>query len=173
MSTSYAICSIDSGDGKITGKAMFWQKAGRKCDIYVEVNGLTAGKHGIHIHEFGNLSDGCNTAGAHYNPYNLTHGGPGSNMRHVGDLGNLNSNGETTPAILNTTDYLVSIEGLTSIVGRAVVIHALEDDLGLGGDSGSLSTGNAGPRVACGVIGTCAPFAPPTAPSTLLLQDYP
>ena len=94
-------------------------------------------------------------------------------MRHVGDLGNLNSNGETTPAILNTTDYLVSIEGLTSIIGRAVVIHALEDDLGLGGDSGSLSTGNAGPRVACGVIGTCAAFAPPTTPSTLLLQDYP
>ena len=126
------------------------------------MNGLSAGKHGIHIHEFGNLSQGCTSAGAHYNPYGRNHGSPSALLRHVGDLGNLESNGPTTVTVLNYMDPMVNLYNAMSVIGRSVVIHADEDDLGLGGQSDSLTTGHAGARLACGVIGTCAPFDPPT-----------
>ena len=162
ITTHYAIASIDSGDGKVAGVAKFIQKTGEKAQVYVEMNGLTAGKHGIHIHEFGNLSQGCTSAGAHYNPYGRNHGGPSALLRHVGDLGNLESNGPTLTTVLNNLDPFVQLYGTMSVVGRSVVIHADEDDLGLGGQSDSLTTGHAGARLACGVIGTCAPFDVPT-----------
>jgi superoxide dismutase, Cu-Zn family len=126
------------------------------------MTGLPAGLHGIHIHQFGNLSDGCTSAGAHFNPLNQNHGGPDSTVRHVGDLGNIESNGVATPAVINTYDHLVTLSGTNNVIGRSVVIHADPDDLGLGGQSDSLTTGHAGARVACGVIGQCAPFDVPT-----------
>ena len=57
--------------------------------IQAEITGLAPGLHGFHVHEFGNLSNGCITAGPHYNPYNKTHAGPNEEIRHVGDLGNV------------------------------------------------------------------------------------
>ena len=137
------------------------------------MNGLSAGKHGIHIHEFGNLSQGCTSAGAHYNPYGRNHGSPSALLRHVGDLGNLESNGPTTVTVLNYMDPMVNLYNAMSVIGRSVVIHADEDDLGLGGQSDSLTTGHAGARLACGVIGTCAPFDPPTLQTTYCLMQYP
>jgi len=70
----------------------------------------------------------------------------------VGDLGNILA-GEDGVAIIDVEDKQISLNGLNSIIGRGVVIHAGKDDLGKGGDSGSLATGNAGGRVACAVIG--------------------
>ncbi|EPB74604.1 copper/zinc superoxide dismutase [Ancylostoma ceylanicum] len=55
------------------------------------VSGLTPGLHGFHVHETGDLGNGCLASGPHYNPTNVVHGGPMDTVRHVGDLGNINT----------------------------------------------------------------------------------
>ena len=110
------------------------------------------------MHEFGNLSNGCATAGAHYNPYGKTHGAPSDEIRHVGDLGNIEV-GDDGIGKLVLEDHLINIYGVeNNVVGRSMVCHAKTDDLGKGGDEESLKTGNAGARVACGVIGMSGPL---------------
>ncbi|KAI0982276.1 hypothetical protein GJ496_009172 [Pomphorhynchus laevis] len=117
-----------------------------------EVKGLTPGKHGFHVHEFGDLSDGCTSAGAHYNPFQTKHGGPCSEERHVGDLGNLLADNNGV-AKVDITDNIITLHGELSVIGRSLVVHAKEDDLGLGNSPESPTTGNSGARVCCGVIG--------------------
>lgn len=117
-----------------------------------EVSGLGKGLHGFHVHEFGDNTNGCISAGAHFNPHIKEHGGPDHDVRHVGDLGNVEA-GDNGIAKVNITDKVISLSGEHNIVGRTLVVHADPDDLGLGGHELSKSTGNAGARVACGVIG--------------------
>ncbi|XP_012532929.1 superoxide dismutase [Cu-Zn], chloroplastic isoform X2 [Monomorium pharaonis] len=117
-----------------------------------KIYGLTEGLHGFHVHEKGDLSMGCASAGAHFNPENVTHGAPQDTVRHVGDLGNIEAN-SAGEAVINITDNIISLKGSNSILGRAIVVHSDEDDLGKGNSSLSLTTGNAGDRWACGVIG--------------------
>ena len=105
----------------------------------------------------GNLTQGCVTAGPHYNPFGTTHGGPDSEIRHVGDMGNITA-GDDGVAVYDYHDRLIQLYGPYSVIGRSCVTHAKEDDLGLGGNEESLKTGNAGARVACGVIGHSGPF---------------
>lgn len=92
------------------------------------------------------------STGGHFNPDQFPHGGPLDHYRHVGDLGNVfaDPNGIVSTQF---TDSVISLYGDRSIIGRAIVVHAAEDDLGKAGDSGSVTTGNAGARLACGVIG--------------------
>jgi Cu-Zn family superoxide dismutase len=99
--------------------------------------------HGIHIHQYGDLSQGCKSAGPHFNPLNMPHGGLYDEQRHVGDLGNLKTNEEGF-AYAAFTDTKVSLFGEHSVIGRSVVIHENEDDLGRGGNEESLKTGNSG-----------------------------
>jgi len=80
------------------------------------------------------------------------HGGPSDTERHVGDLGNIAAD-PTGVATINVTDRLISLHGKHSIIGRALVVHSGPDDYGKGGTGDSLKTGNAGHRIACGVIG--------------------
>ena len=87
----------------------------------------------------------------------MTHGGPNSEIRHVGDMGNVDA-GADGVAKYFLEDHLIHIHGEFSVIGRSCVCHAKEDDLGLGGNEESLKTGNAGARVACGVIGLSGPF---------------
>uniref|UniRef100_A0A1W6SA21 Superoxide dismutase [Cu-Zn] n=1 Tax=Urechis unicinctus TaxID=6432 RepID=A0A1W6SA21_UREUN len=108
-------------------------------------------EHGFHVHSNGDLSNGCQSTGSHYNPTNFNHSGPTDNYRHVGDLGNImeDANGAVSTSI---NDSVVSLRGTYSVIGRALVIHAMRDDLGKGNDTGSITTGNAGARLACCVI---------------------
>tara|TARA_Y100001958_G_scaffold159961_1_gene164684 strand:- start:6109 stop:6618 length:510 start_codon:yes stop_codon:yes gene_type:complete len=134
--------------------------------ISINIEGLKPGKHGFHIHEKGNLLEGCGSLCAHFNPDNTTHGdiNDSKNNRHAGDLGNIiaDKNGVCKQILY---DKIIKLNGKYNIVGRSVVIHENEDDLGLGGldENGeiidkkvhkeSLKTGNAGKRIACGIIG--------------------
>ncbi|XP_078699424.1 superoxide dismutase [Cu-Zn]-like isoform X2 [Branchiostoma floridae x Branchiostoma belcheri] len=120
-------------------------------DVRGEVVGLTEGLHGFHVHWFGDMTNGCTSMGSHYNPYHKEHGGPTDTNRHVGDLGNIIA-GADGKAPVNIIDDQISLFGEYSILGRGLVVHAGEDDLGKGGTELSLTTGNAGERLACGVI---------------------
>jgi Cu-Zn family superoxide dismutase len=106
---------------------------------------------GFHIHQFANFTDGCKTAGAHYNPFNKNHGSPNDLDRHVGDMGNIVTN-EYGVGIIDYTDSVITLFGEKTIIGKACVVHMDPDDLGKGGNEDSLKTGNAGGRVACGEV---------------------
>jgi superoxide dismutase, Cu-Zn family len=109
--------------------------------------------HGFHIHEAGELTDNCMGACGHFNPYNKNHGGPESSERHVGDLGNIKFDNKGVCNMI-LEDKLVKLRGTkANVIGRSIVIHSKEDDLGLGGNEDSLKTGNAGKRLTCAVIG--------------------
>ena len=84
----------------------------------------------------------------------MLHGAPDAVERHVGDLGNVVTDASGVPTMVNILDNAVTLEDNqdNTVLNRAIVVHAGEDDLGLGGDAGSESTGNAGGRVACGII---------------------
>ena len=97
------------------------------------------------------ISQVCGSTGMHFNPFNMTHGDITSPVRHVGDLGNVLAVDGSIIATLN--DSLLQLYGPNSVIGRAIVLHALPDDLGLGNASTSLTTGNSGARIGCAVIG--------------------
>ncbi|KAI1723471.1 copper/zinc superoxide dismutase (SODC) domain-containing protein [Ditylenchus destructor] len=151
---------VDESDSptKSTPRKSRVEKEGDPVVIKGEISGLTEGPHGFHVHQYGDSTNGCTSAGPHFNPHNKTHGGPEAEIRHVGDLGNVIA-GSDGVAKFEFTDALIQLNGQNSIVGRCLVVHANMDDLGLGeGDNKeeSLKTGNAGARVACGIVGIAA-----------------
>ena len=153
MNKIKAICILTVCKKNVKGVITLEEDLKKKETIIkIKIKNLPKGKHGIHIHKAGDLSEGCNSLCSHYNPHNKNHGGPNDKERHVGDLGNIepNSNGECNITI---RDKLVKLRGRYSVLGRSIVIHDSEDDLGKGGNKESLKTGNAGKRIACGIIG--------------------
>ena len=139
--------------GKIKGYILFRENPKDKNTIVtIRLKNVPKGEHGFHIHKSADLRNGCKSLCGHFNPYNKIHGDRLSKNRHVGDLGNIkpNKNGEVNKRF---TDKLLKLRGKNSIIGRSVVIHEDRDDLGLGGNAESLKTGNAGKRIACGIIG--------------------
>jgi len=140
---------------KIKGTVIFSEDASSgKINLDIDLQGLKKnGVHGFHVHEYGDLSAGCDSACGHYNPYHKNHGGPDVKERHVGDLGNLEADAEGRVQY-RMTDHLIKLRGnKANIVGRGLVIHADPDDLGKGTNAASLVNGNAGKRLACAVIG--------------------
>jgi len=148
-----AVCVLKSD--KVNGVINFLQE-GSAVKVTGKIEGLVPGQHGFHVHQFGDNTDGCTSAGPHFNPDKCEHGAPEDpkGSRHAGDLGNViaDANGK---ADINISDAFISLTGENSILGRTVVVHADVDDLGKGGHELSKTTGNAGGRLACGVIGIC------------------
>lgn len=144
----------------VNGVVAFCQQPNGMVTVKINVTGLVpAGEHGFHVHQFGDLRDGCVSAGPHFNPNNNNHGSPSDTNRHVGDLGNIVAD-QSGGVITEINDSQIQLSGPHSIVGRAVVFHALRDDLGKGSgdkEAESKKTGNAGGRLACGVIGLAKP----------------
>jgi Cu-Zn family superoxide dismutase len=131
---------------QVAGKVMFTETS-EGIKIQGDLTGLSPGSHGFHIHQRGDCSAADGTsAGGHFNPFQNAHGGPDNGQRHVGDLGNIVAQPDGR-AHYERVDKAVSLEGPDTIIGRSVIIHAGEDDFK------SQPTGNAGSRLACGVIG--------------------
>uniref|UniRef100_D3TN65 Extracellular superoxide dismutase [Cu-Zn] n=2 Tax=Glossina morsitans morsitans TaxID=37546 RepID=D3TN65_GLOMM len=118
------------------------------------IDGLTPGLHGMHVHEMGDVSGGCDTVGAHYNPRNSPHGAPHDepNQRHAGDLGNIRAD-ETGRATFRFVDSILEV---WDVIGRSVVITQQPDDFGKGCNEQSSIDGNSGERIACGIIARSA-----------------
>lgn len=144
--TATAVLEPRSGSN-VRGTVTFTQ-TGDVVRVSGVVTGHTKGPKGFHIHEKGDCSahDGMSTGG-HFNPHQMKHGGPYDPVRHAGDLGNLNF-GADGAAKFNFVvgDLSVSSSRSNGIIGRALMVHAQADDLKTD------PTGNAGGRVACGVI---------------------
>lgn len=151
-----AVCILTGSAGVKGLVRLHQEKEDGPTTIEYEIEGNTPNaERGFHIHQYGDLTNGCVTAGPHFNPFNKTHGSLTSEVRHVGDLGNVKTDakGIAKGTIVNDT---IKLSGPNSVVGRAFVIHAGTDDLGQGGNEESLKTGNAGGRNACGTIGLAA-----------------
>ena len=143
-----AQCELQHSDA-VKGNILFMQAPGTPTLIKGTITGLKPGEHGFHIHEFGDMSKGCESMGGHYNPDDATHGD--LDKGHVGDLGNITAEEDGT-ASFSIQANRVELIGERSVVGRGLVVHSDQDDLGQGVDDESLKTGNAGDRLACGVI---------------------
>lgn len=134
--------------GKVTGTAKF-EPTGNGIKVIAHIEGLKPNsKQGFHIHEFGDCTAlDFSSAGSHYNPGSRQHAGPENEESHAGDMGNLVSNDKGFADYeYNFTDLTIA-GGMNPVLGRAVIVHENEDNLV------SQPTGNAGARVACGVIG--------------------
>ena len=146
----------------VTGTIELYQLPSKKG---VLIKGVVRGlkpnsEHGMHIHEFGDLTNKCASLGDHYNPTGKSHGGPNDNIKHVSDLGNItaNSRGISTISIRINS---FSLFDKFAVVGRSIVIHENRDDLGRGTAQTSKTNGNSGARIGCGVIGIANPTVTP------------
>ena len=115
--------------------------------IVADITGLSPGKHGFHIHEKGDCSaPDASSAGGHFNPEHKMHGGPDAPEHHTGDLGNIEADSNGRAHYERTVNFLEIAVDPNTIDGKAVIVHAQEDDLH------SQPVGNAGARLACGII---------------------
>ncbi|HEY7086602.1 MAG TPA: superoxide dismutase family protein [Tepidisphaeraceae bacterium] len=143
-----AAAATQPANNHVTGTVTFTELADGKVKITAHIMGLTPNtKHGFHIHEKGDLnSPDLMSTGGHYNPDKHVHGGPTTSPVHAGDFGNVTSDASGMAMFELTVDD-ISIGGpKNDILGKAVIVHAKEDDLK------SQPSGNAGARVAGGII---------------------
>ncbi len=136
-----------SPDSGISGQVSFTQ-VGDVVHVVAHVEGVEPGSHGFHVHETGDCSAADFTsAGGHFNPSGDPHGGPDDAVRHAGDLGNITVDDQGVGDLEVTSDLITVAPSPSSVIGKAVILHAGADDLE------SQPTGAAGARLACGVIG--------------------
>jgi Cu-Zn family superoxide dismutase len=135
-----------ASQSEVSGTINFSEKDG-KLGIAVDLKGLKPGDHGFHIHEKGDCSaPDATSAGDHFNPDQKEHGAPDAPAHHAGDLGNITAGEDGTIKTTKTVDFLTLGDGANSAVGKAVIVHEKADDMK------TQPTGNAGGRIACGVV---------------------
>lgn len=142
-----ASATLESRSGSTaTGTARFVETTGG-VEATITIAGATPGKHGLHLHETGDCSaPDATSAGGHWNPDQAPHAAPHASPRHAGDLGNIEIGADGQGTLTITLEGLTVAAGDRSVVGRAVILHEKEDDLA------TQPTGNAGGRIACGVV---------------------
>ncbi|XP_037386678.1 extracellular superoxide dismutase [Cu-Zn] [Talpa occidentalis] len=145
--------SLQAPQPRVSGLVLLRQPApGALLEAFFDLEGFPADSNAsraIHVHEFGELSRGCEGAGAHYNPLGVPH------PQHPGDFGNFAV--RAGRVWKHRAGLAAALDGPHSIMGRALVVHEGLDDLGRGGNRASLEHGNAGPRLACCVVSACGP----------------
>ena len=129
-----------------SGTVRFVQLSGGAVEVTVNLTGVPPGVHGFHIHEKGDCGDNGNAAGGHFNPASTAHGSPSADPHHAGDFGNVTADNNGVVEARFTTRSVTVEAGPNSAVGHAVILHASPDDLT------TQPTGNAGARIACGVV---------------------
>ncbi|MFN8589854.1 MAG: superoxide dismutase family protein [Thermomicrobiales bacterium] len=146
------IVPLIDASGNQVGEAGLQEEAGGVA-VVVTLAGLPPGEHGWHLHAMGqcdpDLAEPFSTAGPHWDPTAMMHGGPESKEHHVGDFGNLTAGDDGMAEATITTETFTLGEGPTSVFdadGTAIVIHTGQDDLV------SQPSGNSGARFACGVV---------------------
>jgi superoxide dismutase, Cu-Zn family len=143
-----ATAQLQATKGNTTSGEATFEQTGGKVRVVVSVQGLKPGQdHGLHIHEVGDCSsgDGMSTKG-HFNPLDKPHGHYNSSERHAGDLPALKADAAGRAKVEITVDTLTVTPGPTSVINRGLIVHADPDDYK------TQPTGNAGARIACGVI---------------------
>ncbi|KAG8293877.1 copper chaperone for superoxide dismutase [Homalodisca vitripennis] len=140
--------------GKVKGVVRLVQLDNDHCVIDGTIDGLSPGRHGLHIHECGDISQGCGSVGEHFSLQNTRHGGPDDDPqnRHTGDLGNIEAD-ESGRATFRLVDKVLKV---WDVIGRSVVVTEGADDLGKGNSPNSLKDGNSGERLSCGIISRSA-----------------
>ena len=136
-----------AADSKVSGTVKF-QEVDGGLKVVASVQGVTPGKHGFHIHEFGLCTNQGKDAGGHYNPNGCQHGmleRDGADKAHAGDLGNIEVKEDGTGSLTGMLPGVTLSGGNQAVGGRTVILHEKEDDFGQ-------PTGNAGGRIGCGVI---------------------
>ena len=134
-------------DSPIDGRAVF-EETDKGLKVTVQVLNAPPGKHGFHIHEKGDCGDKGNAAGGHFNPDGAPHGylpKDGFSKAHAGDFGNIEIGPDGTGTLETVFPELTLKEGGHAVAGKTVILHEKEDNFGQ-------PTGNAGPRIACGII---------------------
>jgi Cu-Zn family superoxide dismutase len=131
----------------VRGSTTFTQ-VGDKVRVSANVTGLKPnGEYGFHIHEAGDCSSGDGmSAKGHFNPLSKPHAHVGTTERHAGDLPSLKADAAGNASLTVNLDVITVSPGVTSVVGRGLIVHAQADDFK------TQPTGNAGARSACAVI---------------------
>lgn len=171
-----AVAELSPAAGRNVGGTVTFRENGDVVEIRAEVSGAPAGNLGFHLHEVGDCSaPDFTSAGGHFNPAGHPHGAPTAAERHAGDFGNITIGEDGSGTLLFTSADLTIAEGPSSVVGRAVVLHEKTDDLA------TQPTGNAGARIACGVVirqgggggGETPDTAAPADPAAAAATDAP
>jgi Cu-Zn family superoxide dismutase len=143
-----AVAKLEAAKGNPLWGSVSFVETGGAVLVRADVRGLPkGGEFGFHVHEKGDCSaPDFTSAGGHFNPVAKPHAHHGQPERHAGDLLNLRADMEGNATYAFESKLLTVRPGPTSVVGKAIVIHANPDDYK------SQPAGNSGPRIACGLI---------------------